>query len=42
MLGLLKPMRGSDADWLTVVDHVTVLTHGLLHPKTLVRLKRTL
>lgn len=42
ILAILKPMAGSDQDWTTVVDRLTVLTHGLLHPQTLVRLRRVL
>jgi len=42
ILDILEPMKGSDDDWRTVVDHVTLLTHGLLHPKILPRLRRVL
>ena len=42
ILAILKPMAGSDQDWNTVFDRLTVLTHGLFHPQTLIRLGRVL
>ena len=42
ILDSLRPLAGSARDWRVVVDHVTVLTLGLFHPVTLIRLHRLL
>jgi glycosyltransferase involved in cell wall biosynthesis len=42
ILNHLRPLAGSERDWRTTVDRLTVLTHGLIHPKTLIRLNRVL
>jgi glycosyltransferase involved in cell wall biosynthesis len=38
ILDSLRPLAGSARDWRVAVDHVTILTLGLLHPLTLIRL----
>ena len=38
LLDSLRPFAGSARDWRVVVDYVTVLTLGLFHPLTVIRL----
>jgi glycosyltransferase involved in cell wall biosynthesis len=42
ILGDLAPLAGSPHDFQKAEDHVTALTFGLVHPRTMVRLHRIL